>query len=345
MSKKIVRLGQAGDISLIQEAETRMTTQLNEGRYLDMIGVQKFDLSDEFRKTVSSSLGVNMDVEMTTVRLFNPSDSKMAKVVVQDVRASQPVVFIVRSRGVSVATDIKTESMFGGRISDLFNSTINEAFEGYDRNGKSETGDIDDETAEQIEANTNLHSFFVLTNSVRIARRIQPDVRTINTGHIYLITGIDGSAPLAVELINATAASLTRFFHDNTGTVTFFYKLVFEDEYSGIPHVNLETKSIANFADEPEPEPGSTTPPDAAPADDVPPATDAATDDPRKPKAAIKPKTAIGRRGQVVAESEHVGVGAIVIVESECATGLTVRTAFGKLVELPNESVQLIGDC
>lgn len=239
----------------IDEAASQPHEPLLEGKYLQMIGVEKYDFSTDFRKMMSSALGVNMDVDLTTQRLFNPSETKIARTIINDIREENQFIYLIRSRGDApvepTATDIAKEdvadtiaSKFTRLLSvvEAENKPKSEDY-GIEYDGRSASGEISDEDAETIEASTELHNFYMLTNIHRIAKRVQPDLPTGGSNRMYLVTNIDGMKPLQVEIISATLSNLVSFLRENTSTINFVYKILAKQEHSQFMHVPLQVLS------------------------------------------------------------------------------------------------------
>jgi hypothetical protein len=217
-------------MNILKEIDALASSPVMEGRYLQMIGVDKYDFSAEFRKVLNSALGVNMDIDLTTLRIFNPSETKIARAILEDVSADSQFIYIIRSRG-----DVDGKK------------TTKEAAEKGDYNfefdGSHKTGEISDEDAEAIEKATVLHNFYILTNIRRLAKRIQPNISTGGGNRIYLINNVGGVGELSVEVITATLTNLVEFLRQNTSTINFVYKLLAKEEHAKFLRVPLQAMS------------------------------------------------------------------------------------------------------
>lgn len=253
--------------NMINDAEQYLAEVLAEHnrllleKYLKMVGVSKHDFSNAFRKHLNIATGVDMDTALSTERIFNPSETKIARTLIDDMKNEEDIIYVIRSRSSSEteeSKEAKEKSKEETPEEDVKESLLTmfekkfapkeeepkeepkkekdeyEQIRDFASDGHSNSGSVSDDDAKSVVDKTTLEHFFILTNMERLGKRIAPDIPSPPAMHLYMIDNLvgDEDKPLKATTINATLSVLVEMLRNNTSTVNFVYKFVVKKEHA-----------------------------------------------------------------------------------------------------------------
>lgn len=99
LNQKLVEKDEIIDVEIDSSEDNidDVKSEFSKNRYLGMIGIEKSDLPDDFRKKINAALGVTMEADLTSERLLSQSNTKVANSIISSFDNDENILYFIKS--------------------------------------------------------------------------------------------------------------------------------------------------------------------------------------------------------------------------------------------------------